>query len=620
LTPNRSLVRHEHFREHDVMADPASIFLGASRKPDDSYQRPEQLLLKYGNRHGLVTGATGTGKTVTLQIMAEGFSNAGVPVFCADIKGDGIEARPPCYNRARANWAGRACARGRRLAIGIVPARCGATSKPYCRCRKWRMRMDADRLISESAFPAADRSRWLALVEKALAGAPYDETMVGRSDDGLPLEPLARRRLDPVPLARRRSASPWAIVQRCDDTDPARANRQALDDVANGATGLALVFEGAPNAFGYGLPDHPDTLERVLDGVPLDRIHLRVDAHPSSRVMADHLVAFLTKRRADPSKAGISLGIDPAAIFAGTGRLRMSIEALQASMPQSLAHFFAMGVPGILLEADGRVFHNAGATEAQELGAMLAGAVAHLRLFQEARQALIYAAPYIGFALSVDQDQFLSVAKIRALRLLWQRTQEVVPIKPARGMIHAETSYRMVSALDPETNILRATLAAFAAGVGGADSISVLPHTIAHGLPEAFARRVARNTQLVLAAESHIDFVADPVAGSGGIEALTDALCEAGWDEFQRIEKEGGLLRSLAAGALQSRILEARARRAADYKSGKRAIIGTTLFPARAEQPVDILSTSPRPLPTDGIVFCQRLDSARIDETIGATA
>ena len=70
------------------MADASSIFIGASRKPDDSYQRPEELLLKYGNRHGLVTGATGTGKTVTLQILAEGFSNAGVPVFAADIKGD----------------------------------------------------------------------------------------------------------------------------------------------------------------------------------------------------------------------------------------------------------------------------------------------------------------------------------------------------------------------------------------------------------------------------------------------------------------------------------------------------------------------------------------------------
>ena len=134
-----------------------------------------------------------------------------------------------------------------------------------------------------------------------------------------------------------------------------RANRQALDDLSQGATGLSLVFEGAPNAFGYGLPASPEALETVLAGVPLARTHLRIDAHPASRAMADWFVAYLTKQRADPSKLSLSFGIDPAAIFAGTGRLSMTIEALQASMPQSLAHFFALGVPGVLLEADGRV-------------------------------------------------------------------------------------------------------------------------------------------------------------------------------------------------------------------------------------------------------------------------
>ncbi|TIV04684.1 MAG: methylmalonyl-CoA mutase, partial [Mesorhizobium sp.] len=184
-------------------------------------------------------------------------------------------------------------------------------------------------------------------------------------------------------------------------------------------------------------------------------------------------------------------------IFAGTGRLRMSIEALQASMPQSLAHFFSMGVPGVLLEADGRVFHNAGATEAQELGTMMASAVSYLRMFEEARQPLVYAAPHIGFALSVDQDQFVSMAKVRALRRLWARVQEACSIAASTANIHAETSFRMMTSADPETNILRTTIAAFAAAAGGADSISILPHTIAHGLPTGFARRVARNTQLI---------------------------------------------------------------------------------------------------------------------------
>jgi methylmalonyl-CoA mutase len=480
------------------------------------------------------------------------------------------------------------------------------------------MRMDAENAVGTVKFPAVDRERWLALATKALAGMSFEEALVSHTDDGIRIEPLYERAAQFKPLTRKNPQAPWTIVQRVDDPDTARANAQALEDIAQGATGLSLVFEGAPNAFGYGLPGTAEALQAVLENVALNRTHIRIDVHPASRAMADWLVALLTKRRAEPAKLRLSFGIDSAAIFAGTGRLRMSIEALQASMPQSLAHFFALGVPGVLLEADGRVFHNAGATEAQELGIVLAAAVSHLKLFEQARQALIYAAPHIGFSLSVDQDQFQSMAKIRALRRLWERAQQACSIPPSAAAIHAETSYRMMTAKDPETNILRTTLAGFAAAAGGADSISVLPHTIALGLPDAFARRIARNTQLILAGESHVDFVTDPACGSGGIEALTTALCDAAWKEFQWIEAEGGILASLSEGYIQNRVLAAREARTQEYRDGKRALVGTTLYPAKQEVPVRTLEAERRPLPTDGAAFCQRLDAVRIDELLEA--
>ncbi|MGB3539655.1 MAG: methylmalonyl-CoA mutase family protein, partial [Mesorhizobium sp.] len=236
--------------------------------------------------------------------------------------------------------------------------------------------MGAKALNEDRELPAVDRQRWLALAEKALGGASFD-TLVSHSDDGIEIGPLHERATGAVASLRVEPDKPWTISQRVDDPDIERAKAQIEEDMAQGATGLSLVFEGAPSAFGYGLPATAQALESVLEGVPLNRIHLRIDVHPSSRAMADWLVAILTKRRVDPDKLNVSFGIDPAATFAGTGRLRMSIEALQASMPQSLAHFFAMGVPGVLLEADGRVFHNAGATDAQELGIMLASAVSH---------------------------------------------------------------------------------------------------------------------------------------------------------------------------------------------------------------------------------------------------
>ena len=475
-------------------------------------------------------------------------------------------------------------------------------------------------LTSDNEFPDAGRQRWLALAEKALAGASFEERLVSRTDDGIRIEPLYERAPPSQPVLRANPRAPWIVCQRVDDTDVERARRQALEDLAQGASGLALVFEGAPNSFGFGLPNGAEILERVLEGVPLNQVHLRIDVHPSSRAMADWLVALLTKRRVDPAKLSLSFGIDPAAIFAGTGRLRMSIEALQASMPQSLAHFFAMGVPGILLEADGRVLHNAGATEAQELGAMLASAVSHLRLFEEARQALVYAAPHIGFALAVDQDQFVSMAKVRALRRLWARMQEACSIPVSPAIVHAETSFRMMTAKDPETNILRNTIACFAAAAGGADSISILPHTVAHGLPDDFARRIARNTQLILARESHVDFVGDPARGSGGVEALTESLCEAAWAEFQRIEAEGGVLASLKEGHIQRRVTQARERRKASYEAGERVIVGTTLYPVKAERQVETLAAERRQAPTDGVVFCEPLEPVRIDRSIGGLA
>lgn len=475
-------------------------------------------------------------------------------------------------------------------------------------------------ILKKIEFPDTDREGWLALVAKTLGEDAGHEALVSHTDDGIAVEPLYARLRDAHPAGRKRGKGGWTVVQRVDDTDPERANRQAKEDIAQGATGLSIVFAGAPNAFGYGLPSTPEALAAALEGLPLNNLHLRVDAHPQSRASVDWLAQLLAERRADPSRMTLSFGIDPAAQFAGTGRLRMSIEALLASMPQSLAGFFAMNLPGVLLEADGRVYHNAGASEAQELGAMLASAVSHFRMFEQARQPLVYAAPHIGFVVSVDQDQFLSMAKIRALRRLWARVLETCSIEPSPTAIHAETSYRMMTTADAETNILRTTIAAFAAATGGADSISILPHTMVHGLPDGYARRLARNTQLILAGESHLDFVADPAAGSGGLEALTEALCEEAWAEFSRIEAEGGALKSLQAGHLQKRIAAMREKRLASYREDERAIVGTTLYAPQTERPVKTLPATPQPAPRDGAVFCEQLAASRIDQGLGGTA
>ena len=205
-----------------------------------------------------------------------------------------------------------------------------------------------------------------------------------------------------------------------------------------------------------------------------------------------------------------------------------------------------MGFKGPFAVADGRVIHDAGGSEVQELAFVLAAGVAYLRAMESAGVALEDAQGMIYARLAADADQFLTMAKFRALRLLWARIEQACGLTPKPSFIAADTAWRMLTQRDPYVNMLRATMATFSAGLGGANAITVLPHTLALGLPDPFARRVARNTQLVLLEESNLAKVSDPAAGSGGIETLTQQLCEAAWALFQEIEKAGGVFAALS--------------------------------------------------------------------------
>jgi methylmalonyl-CoA mutase len=148
----------------------------------------------------------------------------------------------------------------------------------------------------------------------------------------------------------------------------------------------------------------------------------------------------------------------------------------------------------------------------------------------------------------------------------------------------------MLTQRDPYVNMLRATMASFAAGLAGADAVTVLPHTLALGLPDSFARRVARNTQLVLLEESNLAKVSDPAAGSGGIESLTQALCEAAWTLFQEIEKAGGVFTALEQNLIQRKVAATRAAREANIARRKEELTGTTAFPNLNEAQVAVLN------------------------------
>jgi methylmalonyl-CoA mutase len=450
-----------------------------------------------------------------------------------------------------------------------------------------------DELRLAADFAPATYDDWRKLVDGVLKGAPF-EKLVGKTYDNLRIEPIYPRAQNAAPIAGRVAAAPWQIMQRIDHPDAAVANAQALHDLENGANGLTLVFAGANGAYGFGLEPTAEALDKALDGVFIDAgISIELQVGPQSRMAAIHLAELVKRQGIDPAACSIRFGLDPIGACAVWGSSPYSWPEIVPAVTGGIKGLAAMGFKGPFAPADGRVIHDAGGSEAQELAFVLATGVEYMRALESAGVTLEDIQGMIYARLSADADQFLTMAKLRALRLLWARVEQGCSLTPKPLFIAAETAWGMLTQRDPYVNMLRATMATFSAGLGGADSITVLPHTLALGLPDAFARRAARNTQLVLLEESNLARVADPAAGSGGIEALTQQLCDAAWVLFQEIEKAGGVFAALEQDLIQKKVAATRASRETNLARRKEVLTGASEFPNLHEAHVAVLDATP---------------------------
>ena len=450
-----------------------------------------------------------------------------------------------------------------------------------------------DDLRLAADFPQASYEDWRKLVDGVLKGAPF-EKLVGKTLDGLKIEPIYSRAPGAAPVPGRAPAWPWQVMQRIDHPDAAMANAQALHDLENGAEGLTLVFAGANGARGFGLEPTAEAIEKVLDGIFMDAgISIELQIGPQSRMAAIHLAEYLKRKRVVLGACDIRYGLDPIGACAVWGSSAYAWAEIVPAVTGAIKGLAAMGFDGPFAAADGRVIHDAGGSEAQELAFVLAAGVAYLRAIEGAGVALEEARNMIYARLSADADQFLTMAKFRALRLLWARIEAACGLTPKPLFVAAETAWRTLTRRDPYVNMLRATMATFSAGLAGANAITVLPHTLALGLPDAFARRVARNTQLILLEESNLAKVSDPAAGSGGIETLTQELCEAAWSLFQEIEKAGGVFAALEQNLIQRKVAATRAMREQDIARRKEVLIGASEFPNLHEASVAVMDAKP---------------------------
>ena len=447
-----------------------------------------------------------------------------------------------------------------------------------------------DPLVLAAEFPTTDAAEWRKMVDAALKGASFEKRLVSQTYDGLKVQPLYPRAVGVEPVAGRKAGAPWTIMQRVDHPDPKAANTQVLDDLENGATGLSLVLGGSLGAYGFGLDGSSATLTQVLDGVLLNAgIAIELELSAQHREAVFNLAAVLEKSGVDKAATKVRFGLDPLGAGLRNGALPQPWAQIASLIGTIVSGLAGQGFKGPFMVADGRVIHAAGGSEAQELAFVIASAVSYLRALNEGGLALDDARQAIYFKLAADADEFLTIAKFRALRKLWARVEQACELTPQPAFVAAETAWRMMTARDPYVNMLRTTIAITAAGLGGADAITALPFTLPRGLPDRFARRAARNQQLVLLEESNLYRVADPAAGAGGIEALTSERAQSAWSLFQDIEKAGGATAALESGLIQKNVATVRAARQAAIARRKEALTGTSDYPNLGEAKVDVL-------------------------------
>ena len=428
-----------------------------------------------------------------------------------------------------------------------------------------------------NAFPIPSPADWRAEAEKALKGKPV-EGLVHLDADHLTTRPLyGRANATEAVFAPRTSDADgraWDLRTQVEGDEPEAVNAAVLADLEGGAASVILS--------GSVLADS-EPLSRALNGVALELAPVGLDAGLAGPDAANALAVVA---KGSP-RAKLMFHMDPLTAFAETGGSPRSIEEHLSLAANTAARHAGAYADATFFLATGRAAHEAGGSHGQELGFAAAAAVAALKAAVEADLPIERARAGTVLGVSVDAEYFDSLAKVRALRLIWRSIASACGHDtPAR--IEARSSRRMLAARDPWPNLLRLTAAGFAGAVGGADAVVLDGFSRAVGRPDAFARRQARNTQLILMEEAHIGRVADPAAGSWFLDHRTRDLAEAGWAEFQRIEREGGLVASLRGGALQQRIAASRAAGKAALSEGGGQRVGVTKFVDVDVRPVSV--------------------------------
>jgi methylmalonyl-CoA mutase len=472
---------------------------------------------------------------------------------------------------------------------------------------------EKSRLLSE--FPAHTAEQWKEAAIQLLKGRPFEKTLVTPTYEGFDLQPIYTREAAEnlshlAELPGRGSQvrgsrlegyleAGWRVSQELSAPTPEGLNAIAQEVLTKGQDELNVWLDkptrsgedvdGADSASvgvcGVSLNTRAD-VEALLEDLDLEKISLYLQAGSAAPAVYAQLMAALRERGADTAGLEGCLGMDPVGWLAEEGTLAGDPETIHAAMAGILKHAAANAPKLQVLDVKGHAYHNGGASSTQEMAAVLATAVAYLKALAEAGIPATDVIPRMRLSVSVGANYFIEIAKLRALRMLWNRVMEAfgVPEDSRKVHIHARTGLWNKTVFDPYVNMLRTTTEAFSAVVGGCDSLHVGHFDELVRESDEFARRIARNTHAILAEECDMRRVVDPAGGSWAVESLTDQMAAEAWKQFQEIEAAGGILAALESGTLQASVEAVRLSKAKNIQRRKDVIVGTNSYPNASEE------------------------------------
>ncbi|MFC4769700.1 methylmalonyl-CoA mutase family protein [Effusibacillus consociatus] len=464
------------------------------------------------------------------------------------------------------------------------------------------------RLFSE--FPIPSYEQWREVTEKSLKGASFETKLMTNTYEEFTLQPIYRKedieRLLHVsnfpgfaPYVRGTKAlgyviRPWEVCQEISPGTPEEFNRAAQNDLQRGQTMLNLVLDRAALS---GLnPDEAkpedvgnkgvsifrrEDLDTALDDINLEKVPLYIQTGALGLPILALLLSHLEAQGKDPQKLSGCIGMNPLGALVQEGTIPCPLETAYDAMEQ-ITNWAIRNAPQLqTILVEGHPYHNAGGSAVQELAFSLATAVEYIRALLNRGSSIEEIASKIRFSFSIGSNFFMEIAKVRAARMLWANIVRAFggSDEVQKMTIHARTSAWTKTIHDPYVNMLRSTTEAFAAIVGGVDSLHVSPFDEAIRTADEFSRRIARNTQFILEQEANLSRVVDPAGGSWYVESLTDSIAQKAWELFQQVEDKGGMLKALQSGYPQDQIEQVAAKRRENIARRKDRLVGTNMYP-----------------------------------------